>query len=392
MEILKKYYSRRNILHRLKMLLVDTILWPISLFRRKKGINNILPLSILICHPAHLGDILMTTVLISLIKKVYPNSKISYLSGSWSAQLLENHRDVQRIHYIDHWKSNRSEIGGIQKIFRYLKTAKLSIKEIRKHRYDIAIVPYEQEPSLIPVLSLCNIPIKIGHSAAGFTSLLTVYNTNQASEYTHETKRLVAPFVKFSGINIEDSDIYTDIGISLEAMRSSFLASKILYKIPDDYIVIHPGTSAREREWPETEWSKLIKYFEGNNKPIVFTGYGANEINLITRLQSVLPKNSFINLVNKLDWVNFVAVINSASMVIGVESLAGHIAGSLGVPFIGVYTGIAGVDRWRPLGNKSKVFSLDMKCSPCRSRWCAERPCLTGIHADDLIKYLNNTN
>ena len=52
---------------------------------------------LLIIRPDHLGDVLLSTPAIQAIKRSHPDMIIHVLCGEWSADLLANYRDIDRI-------------------------------------------------------------------------------------------------------------------------------------------------------------------------------------------------------------------------------------------------------------------------------------------------------
>ena len=66
------------------------------------------PRRILLANGAHLGDVLLSTAVLPAIKTAFPDAEIGFLIGSWSREVLADHPLVARLHFVDHWKLNRS--------------------------------------------------------------------------------------------------------------------------------------------------------------------------------------------------------------------------------------------------------------------------------------------
>src|SRR6266852_83906 len=55
------------------------------------------PQSIVVIKPCCLGDLLMTTPLLEVIRHAYPQASITYLAGTWSKVIPEHHSAVNAV-------------------------------------------------------------------------------------------------------------------------------------------------------------------------------------------------------------------------------------------------------------------------------------------------------
>ena len=76
-----------------------------------------------------MGDVVITTSIIPIIKSIYPNVELDFLIGSWAKPIFQYNPNVRLIHILDHWKLNRSNQSNINKWKLYLRSYKKVIKE-----------------------------------------------------------------------------------------------------------------------------------------------------------------------------------------------------------------------------------------------------------------------
>ena len=168
---LKGKYLVQNPLANAFLRCVDFLL---SSFPRKRNTPiPQMPKSILVSNLAHMGDVLIMTSFLAVLKRLIPDVKIGVVVGSWSLPLVKNHPCIDRIHIVDHWKLNRSSAPKWKKIVHYFKTKKTAVHEIRNEKYPIAIDSYSFFPNSIPLLWQAGIPVRIGYISGGFGPLLT---------------------------------------------------------------------------------------------------------------------------------------------------------------------------------------------------------------------------
>src|SRR5947209_1960492 len=89
------------------------------------------PRSIVVIKPCCLGDLVMTTPLLEVIRHAYPDASISYVAGTWSKVIPEHHPAVDTV--ID---CGAVGIPGRYSFTDYRKLA----RTLRAHHFDLAFV------------------------------------------------------------------------------------------------------------------------------------------------------------------------------------------------------------------------------------------------------------
>lgn len=342
------------------------------------------PQKILLTNGAHLGDVLIATSVLPVLKSAFPEVKIGFLIGNWARPVLQNHPMIEWVHTVDHWKLNRSSISKFQKLKHYWRTRTIALREIRKVKYDVAVDLYYYFPNSIPLLWQANIPVRIGYSSAGFGPLLThslcwVNQDSHMSDYhntllkmmsindIHLKKQIISlpPYEAYSVIDIENI-----IGYSSKKK---------------EYIVFHIGSGSALREWPIVKWRALVEKFVGEDYLLIFTGNSdrenANIDSVITGLANC------INLCGKLSWQDYINTISGARLLFGVESLAGHLAAAVKTPCVVIYSGISNTFNWRPLTGQCVVIKHTIPCAPCyRSKGCNTMDCVINVEVEQVVE------
>lgn len=298
---------------------------------------------ILLCNAGHLGDMIMFRTIIPYVRHNYPDAEIGVLVGSWNHHMLSAHPDVSHIHHIDQVRHNRSKLSWIGKVCTEMMGVSKAISEIREIGYDVAVDTYHFIFNNTRHLWSSGIPIRIGFDSSGYESLLTHVarfkssTTHEVNEYLNVLRLLHGDWPSAIGRYSELSDI-----------RKS-------YVLPEPYIIFHCGAGDGKRLWSESSWSMLCDLVDGG-RLVVFTGYGENEMKFINTVIKSSKNKRVLNLCSMLSMGEYIGLVCGAELLIGVESLSGHIAAACGVPSISLYSGLADPVQWAPLGDTASII------------------------------------
>ena len=341
---------------------------------------------ILLLDGAHIGDIVIASSLLPVLRSAFPGSEIGLACGSWAREVLQGHPDISYLHVIDHWSLNRAAVGFPRKLLRYWTTRRQAFREIREGKYDLALALHPSRPDFLEIAWQAGIPIRAAFTRSLWAPLATV-----TASYPAEDAAFIPQGACFEALlralGIEERHIRLRHS-SLPPSSASAMAevSALLSgATPDrtDYIVVHMGSGSRAKELSTDFWRELNLELAG--RKILFTGVGEREKLKIREVMDGIP--GAVDACGLLSWSGFVAAVRHARALFGVDSAAAHVAAAVGTPCFSVYSGIAGVGRWRPEGDMAVVWSNPVPCSPCfRKDGCAEMHCMKGISPRNLLQ------
>ncbi len=344
------------------------------------------PQRILISNIAHLGDVIMATAMLPVLKQAYPEAQIGFLAGSWSRSILQGHPLVDSVHVLDHWAHNRAGVSKLKKLLQYLRTRRTALREIRAARYDAAFDLYWNFPNTLPLLWQAKVPVRVGYESGGFGPLAT-----QALEFgdkrLHAAQRFLDLIKVLPGVEADpaallpvlasanqqepgaagiEPNVETEPALAAE-LRAAGLHGK-------DYIVFHVGAADRFRNWPVPQWRELAQLFIAEGNVLVFTGTGARDEAQVQEITEGL--SGCVNWCSCLEWPSFVAALAQARLLVCVDTVAGHIAAATKTPCV-VITAGRWPYLWRPLGQNTQVLLHPTPCTPChRNNGCEGMECL----------------
>ncbi len=322
-------------------------------FKQKKiDLSNYQPKRILLSNIAHLGDVVIATSILPVIKKNFTDCKIGFLIGSWSKEILDKHPMVDYLHFVDHWKLNRSNLSLLKKVVRYYQTKRKAISEIKEKKYDVAIDLYYFFPNSIPIFWQTNIPYRIGYISGGFGPLLS--HSLEWRNLDQYVGRFHLDLLKFLSIE-KDKNIKPSMDlISLKVSLKNIFFNKLLGQ---RYFVFHLGTGDPVKEWSLEEWKSLAKKVIEDGYSIVFTGKGKREKKNIDYVMNGLDK--CCNLCDKLNVVELIKVIKESQHVICCDSVVSHIASSFNLNTTVIFYKGHNEKQWVLSSNTTQIEKID---------------------------------
>jgi ADP-heptose:LPS heptosyltransferase len=344
------------------------------------------PKRVLLLNPTHIGDIVISTSLIGVLKSAFPGVEIGFATAGWSQCVVREHPLVTYTHRIDDWRMSREDLSLPRKMLRYFKTRKEAVKEIREVGYDMALHLNAGFIDLLDVSAAAGIPVRVAFNKsmwAPWATVLAEYPEEMAFRHQGECQAEL-----LRAIGIEERHFSERRSILAPSSAAARAELSQLMGCPDDplpsYVIIHMGAGAAFKEMTPAFW-RQVAAAQRHVRRVVFTGKGVRERQNIEQAVAGLPH--CVNACDRLSWQGFVAAVRHADELYGVDSVAGHVAAAVGTRSIHVYCGSAGVPRWRPESAKSIIWTNAVPCSPCnRKRGCEEMTCTKGIEPLQILE------
>lgn len=168
--------------------------------------------------------------------------------------------------------------------------------------------------------------------------------------------------------------------------------------LPKSYIVIHPGMAGSALNWPEAHYRDLILSLVQKTN-VVITGT-ATDRNILEPLKATLKNvQNILWLDEKLKPAQLLFVLKKAQSVFAPSTGVIHLAASLGVPTLGIYSPVVvqRALRWGPRGTNVKTWTPAVNCPghfACLGTACPHFNCMELVRpqeiADNLIEFLKN--
>ena len=145
------------------------------------------------------------------------------------------------------------------------------------------------------------------------------------------------------------------------------------------------------RQWPAEYFAVLIdQLIEAEDVNVILIG-GKDEVMLgETILEAVANRKSVWSLIGRLALSDLPALIARCSLFVGNNSGPQHLSAGLGVPTVGIYSGVVDAREWGPKGANALSIERVMNCAPCyhsKLEDCQRGlACLRGLLPGDVVR------
>jgi len=293
---------------------------------------------ILVWQTAFLGDLILSTSLISGLKKLYSQSLISVICKDFGRDVFKFNPQISEVII---YEKNRDS-------FRQL------IVELKKKDFDLAICPHRSHRASLG-LFLARIPHRIGFKQAGFSFLFSrkVEHSFLGQHEIERNQTLLTP--------LGDDGPASPPRLYLKSSELKFINRFDLQ--PQKYVVLAPGS-----KWPTKRWTK--QGFAEVSEFCVQKGFipvliGSKEEAVLCKQIKAMAKVSVLNLAGKLNLRECFALIAQSRLVCSNDSAPVHMAVALNRPVVAIFGPTVKRFGFYPYQNGVVVERNDLSCRPC---------------------------
>lgn len=333
------------------------------------------PKNILIVRTDRIGDLILTLPLAGLIKKQYPDCKVSFLVRDYTKNIVSNHPHIDEVLVLKEDNGNVSLSDNINLI--------------KQRNFDNCIVVYPRfRISMIIFLSRIKNRIGTGYRWYSFLFNKKVYEHRKNAE-RHE---LEYNFNLLEKLEIKNSVAESNVAYDLKVDESSLKnVNKILVDekldLQKPIIIVHPGSGGSSVDLPINKFAELVSKLDDDYQ-IILTG-SKNEIKLCEKIKS---SDKVKNMAGKFNLDELTALISKSVMFISNSTGPIHIAAALGKYTVGFYPKIVSCskERWGPYTNKKLVYEPQIDCKNCTREQCEKLNCMDSIDMTKVYSDIKN--
>lgn len=328
-------------------------------------ITNISPKRILVCQLRQIGDVLLATPSIRLLKEHYPDAEIDILTEKKCLPVLENNPHINTVWPID------------RKALRNPFKALLYYAKVGRQNYDL-IVDFQQLPRCKWVIRFSNAPVKVSFSPPWYNRHLYTHWSKPKIGYAAMCKASV-----MTPLGIEWNGERPEIWLTDEerSTAQSFLAEHGLKNTP--FITIDPSHRRETRRWPSRHYAGLMQRIREHEPDMHFIVlYGPGELDLANRVVEQAGEGAIVP--NKmLSLREMAAIQEQATLHIGNCSAPRHFAVAVDTPSLTIH-GATGYG-WRFPSDEHVSVTKDIDCRWCNKNSCETRKCLEDFPPEEIL-------
>ncbi len=338
---------------------------------------------ILLIRLRRIGDVIMTTPAVTLLKNHLPGAALTYLVEEPYRRLV-------------HGNPCLDKVIAVEKKQKFRDFVRL-ILEIRAEHYD-ALLDFHGGPRASWITFFSGAKLKIGYGIKhkGFLYDIRVPRGRPGHEggFVHSVENHVN-LVRALGLVFEGSDIpplFFPDPTKQEARR----VQKILEDkgfVSSKNIVLHIGAGNDFRDWGTKNIAALVRRLaEHTGLKVVLVGSASAddkkteaEIMAVVAADGAQTSNNILSLVGELNLAELKGLVARSALFIGPDSGPMHIAASTTTPIV-AYFGPTLPAHFAPWRAKAAIIEKEMDCRPCKQRRCmtADFRCLQTVAPEEV--------
>ena len=377
-----RYLFRKKIYFLLAFIL-DAIGYPIAfLLRLARVAPASFPKNILLVRLDHLGDALGASGIPSLIKKQFPQTRVTFLTASLGAAVLANNPFVDEIIIYDApWFSRKK--GERDKGIHFAELSRL----LRGKGFDAAVVLRGDLRENFLTWK-AGIPRRVGFGVTGGGFFLN--NEIAYRVGVHESEHAIDAL---RALGLLETRPANAIYFSSEEEAAFSKKMEAWGMVEGRWIGFQLDAGASSKNWPEQNIRLLMKKFAERfpQKQMVLVGAdGAMSERLMGFAAQEKLASTFLSLAGKTSPRELFFVLKHLEAFIGPDSGPAHVAASMGVPTLFLYSGTNVFEEWKPLSAAASVLRQAVACAPCYRTSCnvSGHPCMADIQPESVLDWL----
>jgi ADP-heptose:LPS heptosyltransferase/GT2 family glycosyltransferase len=336
----------------------------------------------------HIGDFLTAVPALRALASRFTGARISVLVPPASAVLARREACIDEVIEFTffHARSGDGQRGVTEQDYAALAA------RLTEHAFDMAI-DLRMHPETRPVLRHTGAPFLVGYDHAASYPWLDVClewegDLRLEAKQAHISERLLS-LVDAAAAACRPLEIPVVPPVR-DAMSVPALARLPAEFLSRRLVCVHPGVGNPVRQWAPANFAALIDLLAAEEDMHAIIVGGGDEQDVAREvLAAVIARDRVVSLVGALKLGELSEVMSACALFVGNNSGPKHIAAALGLPVLGIHSGVVDAGEWAPLGGAAMALQRRVICGPCYLEFASECPrglaCLTGIRPRDAL-------
>ena len=352
------------------------------------------PKKVLFIATRQIGDVLVTTPLISKARELWPNAEFHFLGYRGKLDMLKGNPDIAQI----------IETSDRPNFYEYL-----TLFHRLFQRYDLAFVTQPSDRAYLYglVAALRRVGVLGGHPQGTNEadkrkrSKSEKQNTWKKAICLHTVEvdyfkqHVIAEKLRLLDVFYKNAKDIFSKPISVTPPTGDSLPPVVANQLHSPYVVVHPGPLTAYKRWPLAYWQILITWLSEQGWQIVLSASPAQQDTQLNQdilsLLDEATKKNVIDVKGQLSISQAGSLIRNALLYIGVDTSITHLAAACNTPTIALFgatpptnfgpwpNGFIGEQPYQLRARTQTVGPVTIlqgpgNCVPCRKAGCDDKP------------------
>ncbi len=321
-------------------------------------LESFVPRRILVCQLRQLGDVILTTPALELLRKRYPEAELHLLTEQKCVPLLDRNPHVDKVWGLD----KRSFASLFHEIAWYRRVA--------RQGYDL-VADFQQLPRCRWVVAFSGATVRLSYTPPWYTRFLYNLYSDPIPGYAAACKAGVLRPLGITWQGERPRLYLTDA----ERRHAAEMLAALGLEQGRPFMTLDPTHRRITRRWPIRHYADMIRRIRRANPDIGFLPlWGPGEEQDITQLIELAGSERFLVPKRMLDLRETAACISLATLHVGNCSAPRHMAVAVGTPSLVILGSTS--DSWTYPSPEHRTVSIPLPCRPCNRNTCSHCRCL----------------
>jgi len=333
-----------------------------------------LPRRFLIIRLSAMGDVLLTTPAVRMLKKRFPDSRIDFLVKARFAPLLQENPGLNRVLAF-------SGNGRPAEFFHLLR-------DIRRRKYDVvADLQGNVRSFLFSRLSGARIIVRPRLMRIKRFFLVRWHYDLYGDAPPVPLRYLRA--LKLFGVEDDGGGMDLKVPDLAQKRISGILRQHNMESHDNSLLVLAPGAGRRTKQWLPQRYAEVGTYFNKHGMQTIIAG-GEGDADICRKVAS-MTAGKVLNMCGELSISETAALVSRAAVMIANDTGVMHMAAAMQVPLVALFGPTTGQLGFFPFRARAIVAESDIPCRPCSYHGTERCPkghfdCMRKITSDTVIR------
>lgn len=316
------------------------------------------PRRVLVIRLSAIGDLIMASGLIPVLREAWPETEIAWLTQDGNAALLRANPRLAEVIVLP--RGRWARLWAERRYATVLRELRAFVRGLRARRFDLVLDLQGLLKSGVWAW-LCGAPERVGlGSREGSARLMTrVVGREVPDDRLGKEYRALA-----AALGLDATRFRMDVAVPAqdETAARALLAGA---DVTGDYAVFAPFTTRPQKHWLDERWAELAQRVAAARGWRVLVLGGPADRERGAAIASAAG-GAAVALAGRTSLTEAAALIRGARMLVGVDTGLTHLGVAMGTPTLALFGSTCPYLR-APEGRLQVVY-LPRPCSPCRRR------------------------
>lgn len=323
------------------------------------------PRCILLIQLRALGDVILTTPALRVLKKRFPQAAIDFLANPGPAEALEGNPNLTDI-IVYPYKAN--DVLGLIK-FCFI---------LYRNKYDI-VIDFLGTPATALMAFFSRAPLRVGYNLRYRRAAYTHVEQN----YRGNVYNTLTKFSLLKPLGIFEEEIQTEIFIPRQAQDWADRLFKENGWTDRNVVAAAPFARRPARRWLPERFAQVDQWLQENGHPVILL-WGPGERDYVEAVSRRIDPPAMLSPPTTL--MQLAAILKRCRLLICNCGGTKHIAVAVGTPTLTIH-GPTNPRVWTPPDDPRHAYvRADLDCLDCGKRECEPLECMEVVSADQVIE------